>query len=160
MHGLENQTRESIKLLKKNKTPFVIALNKIDRLYQWQKNPTQVCSLISEAYAFTKWRFLKDVNETLKKQKRVAKDEFQTRFDQVFNQMAAEEFNVKLFSNFTEDDDPLEWTPVVPTSAHSGSHVTFRRRILTSIFRRWNGKPDGTGDRSCSKCLRQKNNLQ
>ncbi|XP_077975285.1 eukaryotic translation initiation factor 5B-like [Styela clava] len=99
MHGLEPQTIESITMLKKRKTPFVVALNKVDRLYEWKPGPTS------------------DIVNTLKKQKRHVKEEFDERLKEVIVDFAKQNLNVKLFH---ENDDPKEWISMVPTSAHSG----------------------------------------
>lgn len=36
MHGFENQTYESVEILKARKTPFIVAANKIDLIYGWR----------------------------------------------------------------------------------------------------------------------------
>ncbi|MHA1989709.1 MAG: translation initiation factor IF-2 [Candidatus Hodarchaeales archaeon] len=39
IRGIQPQTIESIRILKNNRVPFVIALNKIDRFTKWKSNP-------------------------------------------------------------------------------------------------------------------------
>ncbi|XP_071335761.1 eukaryotic translation initiation factor 5B isoform X2 [Trachinotus anak] len=99
MHGLEPQTLESINLLKEKKCPFIVALNKIDRLYDWKKSPET------------------DIVATLKKQKKNTKDEFDERAKAVIVEFAQQGLNAALFY---ENKDPRTFVSLVPTSAHSG----------------------------------------
>lgn len=99
MHGLEPQTIESINLLKQKKTPFVVALNKVDRLYEWKpcKN--------------------KDIRDTLKSQNRNTQLEFEERVKSVVVQFAEQSLNATLFY---ENADQRTFISLIPTSAHSG----------------------------------------
>ncbi|RVE75174.1 hypothetical protein OJAV_G00014090 [Oryzias javanicus] len=99
MHGLEPQTLESINLLKEKKCPFIVALNKIDRLYDWKKSPET------------------DVVATLKKQKKNTKDEFDERTKAIIVEFAQQGLNAALFY---ENKDHRTFVSLVPTSAHSG----------------------------------------
>lgn len=99
MHGLEAQTIESINLLKDKNTPFIVALNKIDRLYGWQTNPHS------------------DIVNTLNRQKPNTRMEFNDRVQQVIVQFAEQGLNAILFN---ENKDPTEYYSLVPTSAHTG----------------------------------------
>ncbi|CAI9572302.1 unnamed protein product, partial [Staurois parvus] len=99
MHGLEPQTIESLNLLKNKKCPFIVALNKIDRLYDWKKSPET------------------DVAATLKKQKKNTKDEFEERTKAIIVEFAQQGLNAALFF---ENKDPRTFVSLVPTSAHTG----------------------------------------
>ncbi|XP_001949877.1 eukaryotic translation initiation factor 5B [Acyrthosiphon pisum] len=99
MHGLEPQTIESINILKTKKTPFIVALNKIDRLYDWQTNPR------------------KDVRDILTSQHANTQNEFKTRSQNVILQFAEQGLNAALFF---ENPDPKSYVSLVPTSAITG----------------------------------------
>jgi len=117
MHGLEPQTIESINLLKSRKTPFVVALNKIDRLYNWKSNNR------------------KDIEDVIKSQEQNTKLEFEQRVQQVILELNQESLNAALYYNNT---NPREYISLVPTSAHSGDGmgnlinilVTFSQHLL------------------------------
>ncbi|XP_020800004.1 eukaryotic translation initiation factor 5B [Drosophila serrata] len=99
MHGLEPQTLESIQLLKKKKCPFIVALNKIDRLYDWKQLGRR------------------DVRDVLKEQQSNTQLEFQQRTKEVTLQFAEQGLNAALFY---ENPDPKTYISLVPTSAITG----------------------------------------
>ncbi|XP_043270985.1 eukaryotic translation initiation factor 5B isoform X2 [Venturia canescens] len=99
MHGLEPQTIESINLLKAKKCPFVVALNKIDRLYDWQTMNR------------------KDVQDIIKAQAINTQREFEKRSKDTIVQFAEQGLNAALFY---ENPDPRSYVSLVPTSAITG----------------------------------------
>ncbi|XP_033359480.1 eukaryotic translation initiation factor 5B isoform X2 [Bombus vosnesenskii] len=99
MHGLEPQTIESINLLKTKKCPFIVALNKIDRLYDWQTMNR------------------KDVQDIVKSQAINTQREFEKRSKDVIVQFAEQGLNAALFY---ENPDPRSYVSLVPTSAITG----------------------------------------
>ncbi|XP_077281016.1 eukaryotic translation initiation factor 5B [Temnothorax americanus] len=99
MHGLEPQTIESINLLKAKKCPFVVALNKIDRLYDWQTMNR------------------KDVQDIVKNQESNTQREFERRSKDIIVQFAEQGLNAAVYY---ENPDPREYVSLVPTSAITG----------------------------------------
>lgn len=99
MHGLEQQTIESIGLLKDRRTPFIVALNKIDRLYDWKTNPR------------------KDIEDLLKQQPVNTKAEFDRRTQDIILQLNKQGLNAALFF---ENTDTKSYVSLVPTSAVTG----------------------------------------
>lgn len=99
MHGLEPQTIESLNLLKSRRTPFIVALNKIDRLYDWQTMNR------------------KDVRDIIKGQAANTQLEFEQRTKEVKVQFAEQGMNAALFY---ENPDPRSYVSLIPTSAVTG----------------------------------------
>lgn len=112
MHGLEAQTLESLRLLRDRKTPFIVALNKIDRLYGWQATPNG---------AFC---------ESLANQSRAVQREFEDRSSKVLVAFAEEGLNACLYyenTNFARN------VSLVPTSAITGEGVPDMIMLLVNL---------------------------
>lgn len=112
MHGLEPQTIESIKLLEESKTPFMIALNKIDRLYGWNKNLNDLNDLNDLNYL--------EINNQIFKQDSNTLNEFYNRFNQIKTQIMTQGLNCDLFWDNNSYEDTIN---IIPISAVSGQGI-------------------------------------
>ncbi|TVY29517.1 Eukaryotic translation initiation factor 5B [Lachnellula hyalina] len=112
MHGLEPQTLESMKLLRDRKTPFIVALNKIDRLYGWKK---------VENNGF---------QESLALQNKGVQNEFAKRLDDTKVAFAEQGFNSELYY---ENKSMAKFVSLVPTSAHTGEGIPDMLKLILQL---------------------------
>ena len=112
MHGLEQQTIESLNMLRQRKTPFVIALNKIDRMYDWKEIPNG------------------DVRTSLAQQPPHVVSEFKDRLQKSFLALNQEGLNVALYY---ENPDSRSFVNVVPTSAITGEGIPDMLHLLVDL---------------------------
>ena len=97
--GIEKQSIESIEILRQKKTPYVVALNQIDRTYNWQSFP---------------WSGFED---SYRKQKDQQKRLFDEKVEQNQMQFIKNNINTKLYY---ENENMKEYINLVPTSAITG----------------------------------------
>ncbi|TFK22197.1 hypothetical protein FA15DRAFT_596525 [Coprinopsis marcescibilis] len=112
MHGLEPQTLESLRLLRDKKTPFIVALNKIDRIYGWDPTPDN------------------SFRDSLAKQSRHVQREFEDRVGKTIVAFAEEGLNAVLYydnKNFARN------VSLVPTSAITGEGVPDMILLLVNL---------------------------
>ncbi len=111
-HGLEPQTLESIRLLKDRKTPFIVALNKIDRMYGWDATPNG------------------GFRESYDKQTKRTQQEFQDRLAATKVAFAEQGFNAVLHD---ENKDFGRYVSLVPTSAITGEGIPDMIKLLVQL---------------------------
>ncbi|CAZ85219.1 unnamed protein product [Tuber melanosporum] len=112
MHGLEPQTIESLNLLRDRKTPFIVALNKIDRLYDWKAIPNN------------------GFQDSLAKQKKSVQNEFKDRLEKTIVAFQENGLNAALFY---ENKNVGKYVSFVPTSAHTGEGIPDMLKLLVTL---------------------------
>jgi len=105
MHGIEPQTIESINMLRERKTPFVVALNKVDRLFQWKPTPGA------------------PIRNALSKQDASVKAEFEDRVNKVIADFAEQNLNAMLYYKTKDMKEMRSFVQLVPTSAITGEGI-------------------------------------
>jgi translation initiation factor 5B len=112
MHGLEPQTIESMKLLRDKRTPFIVALNKIDRLFGWKKIDNN------------------GFEDSISLQSQSVQSEFEKRWAFVRTQLQEHGFNSELFFS---NKNMSKYVSVCPTSAHTGEGIPDMIKLIVKL---------------------------
>lgn len=112
LKGFERQTYESLEILKQRKVPFVIALNKLDRLEGWK---------IKNTYSFL---------SSLKDQDQIVKDRLDVRVYEIVSVLAKYGYDSERFDRVR---DFSKQVAIVPTSAIYGIGIAELLLVIAGI---------------------------
>ncbi|KAJ2712718.1 eukaryotic translation initiation factor 5B [Coemansia spiralis] len=112
MHGLEPQTLESLRLLRDRKAPFIVALNKIDRMYGWRPRANG------------------PFRSSLKVQPAATQNEFATRVARTITEFAEQGLNAELYY---ENKELRKVVSLVPVSAVTGEGIPDLLSLLVGL---------------------------
>ena len=116
MEGCRPQTLESLRVLKAAKTPFVIAANKVDRIYGWDAQPGRAMAL------------------SMRNQTQDAMGLFEKQYWKLVGQFAEEGLNIERYDrvkDFTKD------IAMVPISAREGEGVQDLLAVVIGLAERY-----------------------
>ena len=116
MEGFQPQTYEALEILKERKVPFLVAANKIDRIYGWKPHP-------NEPYVFT-----------IKKQDPRVVAELERRIYEIIGKLYEEGIPAEIF---TRIKDFTKAVAVVPVSAKTGEGISELLAVLAGLTQQY-----------------------
>jgi len=116
MEGCRPQTKESLRILKQTKTPFVIAANKIDRIYGWDCQRDRAMAI------------------SIGKQSDETTDLFEKKYWEIVGQMAEDGFNIERYDRI---QDFTKEVALVPISAREGEGIQDLLAVVIGLAERY-----------------------
>jgi len=113
--GMKPQTVEAIEILKRYKTPFVIAANKIDLIHGWKK---------------TRELIVEDINA----QSEQTVQQFETKMYSIVGKLAEQGFSSERFDRV---EDYTRQIAIIPTNARQGWGIPELLMVLTGLAQRF-----------------------
>ncbi len=113
--GIKPQTAEVIQILKHNKTPFIIALNKIDNITGWRKNS-------------------EDLKQNINSQAMNARQSFDEKYLTLIGSLNSYGFDADLYYNI---EDFTKKIALVPVSARTGEGISELIMMLCGLSQKY-----------------------
>ena len=114
--GIKPQTAEVLKILKANKTPFIVALNKIDNISGWQ-TPKSLLSL-----------------DAVENQAINVKQNFEEKFYTLIGVLHSYGFNADMYSKITDFTQNLA---IIPCSAKTNEGISEILAMITALSQKF-----------------------
>jgi translation initiation factor 5B len=116
MHGFENQTYESLEILKARKTPFIVAANKIDRIKGWKSDTDQT---FKDSYA---------------KQDAVVREDLDGKLYEIMGTLSRQGFSSERFDRVRDFTRNIA---IVPVSAKTGEGISELTTVLIGLTQQY-----------------------